>query len=244
MNIRVKNFVFYFYKLLKREICLFLFPYFKKTIAVQSIFAGSEYGGFYYIPYLIDHDSVVLSFGLGEDISFDVFLIEKHNCKVLGFDPTPKAIDYINKICQNYPNFHFFQYGLGEKTNYQTKFFLPKDEKFISGSILQNKIVSHENFIEVPILSLSDIIIKHQIKRIDILKIDIEGSEFEIINSIIDNRKIINQLAIEFHPRFFKDGMKKLSNSLKLLNENGFHIFNYTLSLNEISFININNIKI
>ena len=39
--------------------------------------------------------------GCGEDISFDLGLIEMFDCDVYGFDPTPKSIDFVNKVAGN-----------------------------------------------------------------------------------------------------------------------------------------------
>ena len=85
----------------------------KKGIRCDYKWYGNEYGGFYVCPVFINENSIVYSFGIGEDISFDKALIDIHGCHVFGFDPTPKSIDWIKS--QKLPeNFNFYEYGLGD----------------------------------------------------------------------------------------------------------------------------------
>ena len=48
---------------------------------------GSEYGGFYVYDDCLSPDSIVLSFGVGKDITFDLELIDKIGLPVYAFDP-------------------------------------------------------------------------------------------------------------------------------------------------------------
>jgi hypothetical protein len=41
---------------------------------------GNSYGGFYVYPEVLDKESIIYSFGISEDISFDLAFINKHNC--------------------------------------------------------------------------------------------------------------------------------------------------------------------
>jgi FkbM family methyltransferase len=61
----------------------------------------------------------------------------------------------------------------------------------------------------IPTITIEDIIKENNITYIDILKIDIEGSEYEIMPSISDETyNIINQITIEFHD-FINTELKK-----------------------------------
>jgi FkbM family methyltransferase len=50
----------------------------------------------------------------------------------------------------------------------------------------------------VPALSLDDIISKYQIQRVDILKIDIEGLEFEVLGACTKLNKV-DRIVVEYH---------------------------------------------
>ncbi len=53
---------------------------------------GSPHAGWDVEVVGIDQDSVVYSFGVGEDVSFDLDLISRCGCTIHAFDPTPKAV--------------------------------------------------------------------------------------------------------------------------------------------------------
>ena len=65
---------------------------------------GTEYGGWLLNLDLVPRESTIISAGVGEDISFDTFLIDQKDCKVIGIDPTPKSHLFI----ENYENLHNF----------------------------------------------------------------------------------------------------------------------------------------
>jgi FkbM family methyltransferase len=209
---------------------------FKIEFICQHEWFGSQYGGFYVSHNYIKKNSVVYSFGIGEDISFDIDLINKTNCKVYGFDPTPKSINWLKK--QTLPDsFHFDEYGVDSVTG-NTAFFLPKNKKHVSGSLHLQKHVSKLEKIIVAMKSFEDIINEKQHDRIDLLKIDIEGSEYDIIDSILSSNVIIPQIVIEVHHRFFKNGKQRNEQLLNKLKLNGYLLFAYSKRGEELSFIN------
>jgi len=84
--------------------------------------------------------------------------------------------------------------------------------------------------------TIDSIMKKNGHKYIDILKLDIEGSEFSVLRSLNLKSKFFGQLLIEFHDRFIKDGLKELYSVINLLHDNGFLLF--AISEYEYSFIN------
>ena len=44
-----------------------------------------------------DKNAIVYSFGVGSNVSWDSAIIERFGCKVWGFDPTPRSIEWFNK---------------------------------------------------------------------------------------------------------------------------------------------------
>ena len=78
----------------------------------------------------------------------------------------------------------------------------------------------------------------HDHKKIDILKLDIEGYEYELLESINFTNLHVNQILIEFHERFFPDGKVKTLKIIEILSTYGFEIFAISNSFEEVSFIN------
>ena len=56
---------------------------------------GTDYGGWIVDLDMIPQGSTVISAGVGEDISFDLELINRYSCRVIGIDPTPKSHKFI-----------------------------------------------------------------------------------------------------------------------------------------------------
>lgn len=160
---------------------------------------GSDYGGGWVIIEDLNSSSLVYSFGIGEDITFDKHLIQSTGCKVFGFDPTPKAARWVRKMDLSIPKeFEFLEVGLAEKTGHQN-FFLPSNPNYVSGSLtkdLQGKSITCMFF------TLQDILAKNGHNFIDLIKLDVEGAEYLILKSWLKTGYIppARQIWIEFHP--------------------------------------------
>jgi FkbM family methyltransferase len=208
----------------------------KKNCVINCKWYGSLYGGFYVHPDLLTQDSIIYSFGIGEDISFDKDIIEEHQCKVFAFDPTPKSISWVGS--QLLPDsFSFFEYGISNQTE-SKDFYLPLKSEQISGSVVHHKNVDDNQIIKVQMKQLIDIATKLKHSHINVLKMDIEGSEYETIDNILEAGIPIDQILLELHERFFgNEGRKKTKKLLKTLKDNGYEIFGVSDSMQEISFI-------
>jgi FkbM family methyltransferase len=207
----------------------------KAETKINHKWYGNTYGGFYVHPNVLNSKSIVYSFGIGEDISFDREMIKMHNCQVFGFDPTPKSIDWIKKE-QLPSNFSFLEYGIDTKTGF-ANFNLPKNQDFVSGSIIPHKNVDEKNMVSVPMKSFHDITKELGHTHIDVLKMDIEGSEYHVIESILSSTVQIDQILIELHERFFEDGKLRNQRLLQSFKNHGYEIFAVSDSLEEVSFI-------
>jgi FkbM family methyltransferase len=215
------------------------YSYLRRGVFIHKTWYGNKYGGFFVFQDLLNESSVVYSFGIGEDISFDESVINRHQCRVFGFDPTPKSIEWIKKHKQLSPRFIFFDYGIGDKSG-PVEFRLPKNPDHVSGSFVSQNNVSESNLIQVEMKSLNDIISELGHTQIDVLKMDIEGAEYQVLDSILNASIPINQLVVEFHDRFFEDGKLQTINAIKKLRDRGYEIFGISDSFQEVSFIKKN----
>jgi FkbM family methyltransferase len=137
------------------------------------------YGGWSIPKNIITSESVVVDVGLGEDISFSESLILKCGCNVHGFDPTPKAIAYINK--RENSKFQLHKLGLAGSCR-SAVFYLPVNSNHVSGSLTKSTHIGNEK-IEVQLIDTGGIFKLIKKDKIDLLKIDIEGAEYEVLNS-------------------------------------------------------------
>ena len=181
-------------------ILFFLFDSKWRKIKVKVKRIGNRYGGGYIVPDLMNSESLVYSFGLGEDISFDMDLISLYNCKIIGFDPTPKSVKFISELNNNLSKkFSFMQFGLSSKSG-KKRLYLPQNPEHVSGSLTKDL---GGVFIECDFLSFEDIIKKFSDTFVDLVKMDIEGEEYNIFGNWLTNNYIppIGQIWVEFHPK-------------------------------------------
>ena len=78
--------------------------------------------------------------------------------------------------------------------------------------------------IEVNIISLKNYLIDNKIKKIDLLKIDTEGFEFDVLSGLEEEIKNVKFIFFEHHYDDMYKKNYKYSNVSKLLKENNFKI--------------------
>lgn len=162
-------------------------------------FIGTDYGG-WMVETTGIMDSIVYSFGIGKDISFDFGMIERYGCKVFGFDPSPESFEWANKK-DKVDGFSILPYGISDIDG-TAKYYKPQNKNFISGSLIYNEKYLKKIPIKVKVRKLKTIMEELNHKIIDILKLDIEGSEYKVINNIIKDKIFPKQILVEYHTKY------------------------------------------
>ena len=149
------------------------------------------------------------------------------------FEPDPIAINELKKKCKNNKNLNLFQSAVGLKDNTQKLFryrkFDENDPYSTQGSsLLDYRSGTNKPFVEIKVIDFINHINKQK-KEISLLKMDIEGSEIEILNKIIDLNihDKIKYIFVETHERFsHKLGLEtaKLKLRIKNLNINNINL--------------------
>jgi FkbM family methyltransferase len=178
---------------------------------------GTKYGGWVVPTSLLNAGSVCYLAGCGEDISFDIGLIDEFQCHVYGFDPTPRSIEYVESVAGDNPKYHFFDVGLWNEKDV-LKFFVPKNPQHVSHSLLN--LQKTEESIAVKVERLSSLMERLGHRKLDLLKIDIEGAEYKVIESIIEDDVDIKVVCVEYDECFnpldakYRDRIQESVNSL------------------------------
>tara|TARA_R100000152_G_C6775767_1_gene204393 strand:+ start:210 stop:1526 length:1317 start_codon:yes stop_codon:yes gene_type:complete len=156
---------------------------------------GTEYGGHSVDLNLIPEGSTVISAGVGEDISFDLELIKLKKCKIIAIDPTKKSKQYIEKHQPD--NFTFINKALvsNHRSGQKIKMYVNKNPKHASDSQFSSHQAVSQKFYEADTITLNELFSKY--KNISLVKLDIEGSEYEMIDDLIATN--VQQMNIEFH---------------------------------------------
>lgn len=192
---------------------------------VAGTFGYSEYA--FLTP---TKESVIYSFGVGEDISFDKTLIEKYDARVFAFDFTPWAIKHIKD--NPVEGLQFYPYGVASKDGFLT-FYAPYQAKNVSWSSVP-RATEKQMF---PVKRLSTIMQELGHTHIDILKMDIEGAEYEVLEDMLASGIRPTQLLVEFQHRFKGLGIMKTKRAIRLLKRAGYKMFFASKDKTEFSFL-------
>lgn len=204
-------------------------------------------------PNLIN--SSVISAGLGEDSSFEIELINKYSLKVICLDPTPTAIEHYNLIsdnfgkkklnpynkfgkqnasCYNLEKINLNNFQLIKKALWTTqgiiKFYQPPNLKHTSYSITdyQNNFKKNTGYINVESINFKNLCKNHKIDldKVFLIKLDIEGAEYEVIKDLLIGNifKNLKQILVEFDELNLKSnsGFLRVNETHALLIEKSF----------------------
>jgi FkbM family methyltransferase len=186
-------------------------------------------------PDTLCSNSVIYSAGVGEEISFDLEIIRRFGAIVHAFDPTPRSIEWIK--AKSLPEkFVFHPYGVAAKDGVY-KFNPPTNPYHVSHTIVNRD--SPWPAIELPVYRVSAILQKLGHTKIDLLKMDIEGAEYEVIEDLLDSRITVRQLLVEFHHRWPHVGLDKTKQAIQRLNGAGFEIFSVSPTGEEYGFLSV-----
>jgi FkbM family methyltransferase len=198
---------------------------------------GTSYGGW---PLLVDRtprDALVYSFGVGEDISFDLAAIEKFGCNVHAFDPTPRCKSWI--ASQSLPqSFRFHAVGLSAADE-EVEFFAPENDDYVSFSASPSARSDLNKKIAAPVRRLETIMREHGHAKLDVLKMDIEGFEYGVIDDILSGSIRPQQWLIEFHHRMYGIETDRTRSAVEKIRAAGYKLFYLSPSGHEYGFVYI-----
>lgn len=193
---------------------------------------GSKYGGWWIDTDLLTNKKpLLIDCGLGKDISFPIEFLKKYNGYVVGIDPDPKSISYCEKILPK--NMEIRSKAFWKKSGELIKFHLARpNEELPKGADGSGSILSSHDYvdggieIEVHTICLSEILNSLNRSACNILKLDIEGAEYEVISDLISSGQvnIVDQLLIEFHHGVTHFNINDTNEILKKLESAGFKL--------------------
>ena len=159
----------------------------------------------------IDPRRPVYSFGVGDTVYWDLHMIRRFGVTVHAFDPTPASIAWVARQ-QLPPQFVFHDYGISNFDG-QLDFHPPRKAGNTHYS-QERRLRLFDRRPPVPgrVFRLATIMRQLGHQRLGVLKLDVEGSEFEAIPDLIDSGIEVDQLLVEIHYHFpsrsFAEGMR------------------------------------
>lgn len=164
------------------------------------------------LEYDLDERSIVFDVG-GYKGQWASDIFSKYQPKIFIFEPVPEYAENIkNRFCKN-KKIEVLDFGLGG-TERETIISVQKD----GSSIYTNSPGSESE--QIRIMSGSEFIFSRSFDKIDLMKINIEGGEYELLNDLIETGAItkIENIQVQFH-NIFPDAERKMSSIQRALSK-------------------------
>ncbi|GAB4027557.1 MAG: hypothetical protein Fur0011_5940 [Candidatus Microgenomates bacterium] len=174
------------------------------------------------INYNLNEKSIVFDIG-GYKGQWASDIYAKYHCTLYIFEPIKKYASFIKKRFSSHNNIHVLSMGASIKNH--SRFLYIDNEK--SSTNIESEAAKSKRT-KVKMIDLCKYIKDNNIKHIDLMKINIEGDEYDLLNKIISTEtvKCIDNLQVQFH-RFIDDSVNKRRKIRKLLRKTHKQTYNY-----------------
>ena len=169
---------------------------------------GTRYGGWWIDSRALGPQPLLIDCGLGEDISFPVAFLQRFaGAKVIGVDPNPRSLEYCRARCP--AGMEILPNALWTRAGETLAFHLPRSQDDlpqgadgVSGSLdPSHEYVAGGERIETLTVDLDTLLARTGRTDCDVLKLDIEGAEYELLGALVASGRIraAHQVLVEFH---------------------------------------------
>ena len=169
---------------------------------------GTRYGGWWIDSRALGPQPLLIDCGLGEDISFPVAFLQRFaGAKVIGVDPNPRSLEYCRARCP--AGMEILPNALWTRAGETLAFHLPRSQDDlpqgadgVSGSLdPSHEYVAGGERIETLTGDLDTLLARPGRTDCDVLKLDIEGAEYELLGALVASGRIraAHQVLVEFH---------------------------------------------
>lgn len=208
-------------------------PRFDVDVEVDKLHLGTTYGGYAVVPAALGPGSIVYSFGVGEDASFDLALIERFGSTVHAFDPTPRSRTWVDAQAWP-PQFCFHPLGVAGADG-TLALHAPPDPAHVSYSPVARR--GSAEVVEVPVRTVRSLMAELGHARLDLLKADVEGAEYEVIADLLAHGPLPGQLLLEFHHHMPTIPLSRTKQAIADLRAAGYRLFDQSEAGAELSFV-------
>jgi len=165
---------------------------------------NSHYENSRYICDYLTSDSCVLDLGSYKG-EFAFKIQEKYNCDVYAYEPIEEFCDAIDSV--NNPKIHVNRFALGENDGTETIVVGGEGttlEKYDRINNPSHKGNPSKDLKDLPTTNIKMVNVVDEMQKydsIDLMKINTEGSEYEILSSLIESGDIkkVENLHVQFH---------------------------------------------
>lgn len=188
----------------------------------NEIFIEEEYK---YKNIDVEKDDIVMDLGANIGI-FSLYALSKKAKLIYAFEPIKEYVELYKKNLINCPVL-IYESAISNKTGKSEIIF-----NFQNNTILSNIYDEHNwqldgKKVEINTISFNEFV--NDLEKIDYLKVDIEGSEYDLFENIsIENLKKIKKIGCEYH----WNHQNRLENIINKLKNNNFNVFSFETNQN------------
>lgn len=189
----------------------------RRDPALELVRIGTDYGGWYCSRVLLSRGGAALCCGAGEDISFDVALNANWDMRIICVDPTPRAIHHVASLLAagregrrmlieagpmsyDLTGFREAAFSFVPRAVWSSdgvlNLFAPKDPAHVSYSAMN--LQHTEQTIQVRSSTVGSLLGEFGLAHLSLLKLDIEGAEYEVLRYLLSAEIFPDQLLVEF----------------------------------------------
>ncbi len=143
------------------------------------------------INYNLNKNSIVFDLG-GYFGGWSEKIYNKYKCKIHIFEPIPSLFLGLNEKFSGNDDIKIYNFGMSDK------------ECVIDISLLNDAssfYIQSDNSVKAKTVSIKNFLIENDINSIDLIKINIEGDEYKVLNCLLDNNLIekFKNIQVQFH---------------------------------------------
>jgi FkbM family methyltransferase len=197
----------------------------------STIHVGSAYHGYYIPDNFLEKQSVCYLVGSGDDISFDIELKKRYDSEIVIIDPTPAAKDHYLKVKESMeknltpPKVHadpgyvykitsdkFNEMKYVEMGVWTEKTVLKFHDPEIGGYVSQSVFLFQDSkkVMELPVDRIGNLMKSLHHEKVDLVKLEIEGAEYAVIDTILEDKLDVKMILVEFDEVYHKKGIAHL----------------------------------
>lgn len=175
------------------------------------------------VEYDLDDSSIVFDLG-GYEGQWSSDIFGRYCCSIHVFEPVESFASTIEGRFSRNERIVLHRFGLSDRT-FRTQIYLDKDATSIFGSTIFGSTTESE---EISLVRASDFLEESGIAKIDLVKINIEGGEYDLLEHLLDcgiAARIMN-IQVQFHS-FVPDAERRMARIQQRLKETHYLTYQY-----------------
>lgn len=179
---------------------------------------GTSYGGWTIPTPWVDDTWTCYSIGAGADVSFDTELVRRFGARVRSIEPVETYVRLAAEAGQGLDRFSAHRAAIAPADGVVT---MQRSHEAVSESLSAASLYDSSSVVEVPARSVPSLMREFGDARVDLLKIDVEGLEYELIPQFALLEWGVQILTFQVH---HNRGVRDVHRLLHGLREQGFRL--------------------